>query len=196
MNPDFTKMNGLVPAIIQHHLSNQVLMLGFMNAEAFEKTRKTGRVTFFSRTKQRLWTKGEESGNFLKVKEIQEDCDQDTLLIKVDPAGPVCHKGTMSCFGDDPGNPYAFLEELQALLRNRKRKMPEGSYTAELFKSGSGKIARKVGEEAVEFIIEARDKDDGKFLNEGADLLFHILILLIDRGYDLSDIISILKGRH
>lgn len=189
-------MNGLVPAIIQHYQSNQVLMLGFMNAEALEETKKTGRVTFFSRTRNRLWTKGEESGNFLEVKDLQEDCDQDTLLIKVDPVGPVCHTGDRSCFGDDSGNPYTFLEELQSLLKNRKSEMPEGSYTAKLFKSGTNKIAQKVGEEAIEFIIESKDKDDDKFLNEGADLLFHILILLIDRGYTLSDIAAILKERH
>ncbi len=196
MSPDFNKMNGLVPAIIQHYQSNQVLMLGFMNAEALEKTKKTGRVTFFSRTKNRLWTKGEESGNFLEVKEFQEDCDQDTLLIKVDPVGPVCHTGDASCFGDDSGNPYIFLEELQLLLKSRKSEMPEGSYTAELFRSGTNKIAQKVGEEAIEFIIESKDRDDEKFLNEGADLLFHILILLVDRGYSLADIASILKERH
>ena len=189
-------MNGLVPAIIQHYKSNQVLMLGFMNAEALQETQKTGRVTFYSRTRKRLWTKGEESGNFLEVKEIQEDCDKDSLLIKVDPVGPVCHTGEVSCFGDDSGNSYAFLEQLQALLRSRKREMPEGSYTADLFKSGTNKIAQKVGEEAVEFIIESKEKDDDKFLNEGADLLFHILILLIDRGYAFSDIAAILKGRH
>jgi phosphoribosyl-ATP pyrophosphohydrolase/phosphoribosyl-AMP cyclohydrolase len=196
MSIDFNKMNGLVPAIIQHYISNQVLMLGFMNAEALQETQKTGRVTFYSRTKNRLWTKGEESGNFLEVKEIQEDCDKDTLLIKVDPVGPVCHTGEISCFSGDSVNPYAFLEQLQELLRSRKQEMPEGSYTAELFKSGTNKIAQKVGEEAVEFIIESKEKDDDKFLNEGADLLFHVLILLIDRGYALSDIAAILKGRH
>jgi len=196
MSPDFNKMNGLVPAIIQHHQSNQVLMLGFMNTEALEKTRKTGHVTFFSRTRNRLWTKGEESGNFLNVKEILEDCDKDTLLIKVEPVGPVCHTGSLSCFDGDPGSPYAFLDELQALLKSRKLEMPEGSYTAKLFKSGTNKIAQKVGEEAVEFIIESKEKDDDKFLNEGADLLFHMLMLLIDRGYDLSDIAGILKERH
>ena len=196
MSIDFNKMDGLVPAIIQHNISNQVLMLGFMNAEALQETQKTGRVTFYSRTRKRLWTKGEESGNFLEVKEIQEDCDKDTLLIKVDPVGPVCHTGEISCFSEDSGNPYAFLEQLQDLLRNRKQEMPEGSYTAKLFKSGTNKIAQKVGEEAVEFIIESKEKDDAKFLNEGADLLFHVLILLIDRGYALSDIVAILKGRH
>ena len=196
MNPDFNKMDGLVPAIIQHHRTGQVLMLGFMNAEAFEKTKKNSRVTFYSRTKQRLWTKGEESGHFLEVKEIFFDCDQDTVLIKAAPEGPVCHTGSMSCFGDESGTPYDFLEELQQLLKNRKKEMPEGSYTAELFRSGTGRIAPKVGEEAVEFIIESAEKNDDRFLDEGADLLFHMLILLVDRGFTLPDIVKVLKKRH
>ena len=196
MSPDFNKMDGLVPAIIQHFQTGKVLMLGFMNAEAYEKTRKSGRVTFYSRTKKRLWTKGEESGNFITVKEIHEDCDQDTLLIQADPAGPVCHTGNMTCFADDKGSLYNFLDELQDLLKDRKKSLPEGSYTAKLFRAGVNKIAQKVGEEAVEFIIESKEPDDERFLNEGADLLFHILILLIDRGYSLTDVIAVLKDRH
>ena len=196
MNPNFDKLNGLIPAIIQDHRTGMVLMLGFMNPEAYEKTCNEKRVTFYSRTKKRLWTKGEESGNHLQVIEIRLDCDQDTLLISVIPEGPVCHTGTLSCFGDDINVPLYFISVLQNILRSRKEEKPEGSYTAELFRKGINAIAQKLGEEAVELIIESKEKDDYKFLNESADLLFHLMILLIDRGYSLEDVVAVLKKRH
>ena len=196
MNPNFDKLNGLIPAIIQDHRTGMVLMLGFMNPEAYEKTCNEKRVTFYSRTKKRLWTKGEESGNHLQVIEIRLDCDQDTLLISVIPEGPVCHTGTLSCFGDDINIPLYFISVLQNILRSRKEEKPEGSYTAELFRKGINAIAQKLGEEAVELIIESKEKDDYKFLNESADLLFHLMILLIDRGYSLEDVVAVLKKRH
>jgi len=196
MNPNFDKLNGLIPAIIQDHRTGMVLMLGFMNPEAYEKTCNEKRVTFYSRTKKRLWTKGEESGNHLQVIEIRLDCDQDTLLISVIPDGPVCHTGTLSCFGDDINVPLYFISVLQNILRSRKEEKPEGSYTAELFRKGINAIAQKLGEEAVELIIESKEKDDYKFLNESADLLFHLMILLIDRGYSLEDVAEVLKKRH
>jgi len=196
MNPNFDKLNGLIPAIIQDHRTGMVLMLGFMNPEAYEKTCNEKRVTFYSRTKKRLWTKGEESGNHLQVIEIRLDCDQDTLLISVIPEGPVCHTGTLSCFGDDINVPLYFISVLQNILRSRKEEKPEGSYTAELFRKGINAIAQKLGEEAVELIIESKEKDDYKFLNESADLLFHLMILLIDRGYSLEDVAEVLKKRH
>ena len=196
MNPNFDKLNGLIPAIIQDHRTGMVLMLGFMNPEAYEKTCNEKRVTFYSRTKKRLWTKGEESGNHLQVIEIRLDCDQDTLLISVIPEGPVCHTGTLSCFGDDINVPLYFISVLQNILRSRKEEKPEDSYTAELFRKGINAIAQKLGEEAVELIIESKEKDDYKFLNESADLLFHLMILLIDRGYSLEDVAEVLKKRH
>jgi phosphoribosyl-ATP pyrophosphohydrolase/phosphoribosyl-AMP cyclohydrolase len=159
----------------------KVLMLGFMNPEALKKTREEGKVTFFSRTKKRLWTKGEESGNFLYVEEILEDCDRDTLLIRANPAGPVCHTGSDTCFNEqNTGGP--FIEQLQELIHQRKKEMPEGSYTTSLFEKGINKIAQKVGEEAVELVIEAKDQDDELFLNEAADLVYHLLVLLSARG--------------
>lgn len=194
--PNFDKLNGLIPAIIQDHSTGVVLMLGFMNPEAYEKTCNEKLVTFYSRTKKRLWTKGEESGNHLKVMEIKLDCDQDTLLISAIPEGPVCHTGTLSCFGDDINIPLYFISVLQNILRSRKELKPEGSYTAELFRKGINAIAQKLGEEAVELIIESKEKDDYKFLNESADLLFHLIILLIDRGYSLDDVVEVLKKRH
>ena len=193
---DFDKLGGILPAIIQDASSRKVLMLGFMNPEAYENTVAEGRVTFYSRTKKRLWTKGEESGNFLNVVEIIEDCDQDTLLIRVNPEGPVCHKGTQTCFGDGFDGGLDFILELQELLRSRKADLPENSYTARLFSKGVNSIAQKVGEEAVELIIESKDSDDDRFLNEAADLLFHTMILLIEKGYGLEDVVKILKGRH
>lgn len=180
-------------------------MLGFMNPEAYDKTRKEGRVCFYSRTKERLWTKGEESGNFLDVVEILEDCDKDTLLIKVNPAGPVCHTGQKTCFGEGDGegenekvadSKLEFLKTLQDIIKSRKSEMPENSYTTKLFRAGVNKIAQKVGEEAVELVIEAKDQNDDLFLNEAADLLFHLMILLVDRGYSLDDVTRILKQRH
>jgi phosphoribosyl-ATP pyrophosphohydrolase/phosphoribosyl-AMP cyclohydrolase len=193
---DFDKMNGLVPAIIQDAVSAKVLMLGFMNREAYEKTRKEGRVTFYSRTKHRLWTKGEESGNFLDVKEIIEDCDQDTLLIKVHPQGPVCHTGDDTCFSEKNDPDISFLRQLQDLIANRKKEMPANSYTTKLFEAGINKIAQKVGEEAVELVIESKDDNDTLFLNESADLLYHLLVLLTQKGFDLSDVVRVLEERH
>ena len=196
MTLDFEKMGGILPAIIQDARSNQVLMLGFMNREAYEKTNREGRVTFYSRTKKRLWTKGEESGNYLQLVEIKEDCDRDTLLVRVNPEGPVCHTGEPSCFGKSAGNGLEFVRELQDLLKSRKENLPENSYTAKLFSNGVDKIAKKIGEEAVELIIEALDSDDERFLEEAADLLFHMMILLTERGYGLEDVVKVLKGRH
>ncbi len=198
---DFKKLNGLIPAIIQDASTDTVLMLGFMNSEALEKTREEGKVTFFSRTKNRLWTKGEESGNFLHVVEILEDCDQDTVLIKANPAGPVCHTGSDTCFNEknsssqDPES-LAFISELQQVIHTRKAEMPEGSYTTSLFNEGINKIAQKVGEEAVELVIESKDDNDELFLNEAADLLYHLLVLLTEKGKDISDVVSVLEQRH
>jgi len=194
--PDFNKLDGLIPAIIQDHSTGMVLMLGFMNDEAYKKTCNEGFVTFYSRTKERLWTKGEESGNHLKVVEIKLDCDGDTALISVIPEGPVCHTGTISCFGEGKGFPLQFLPELQDILKSRKKNKPQGSYTAELFRSGTNAIAQKLGEEAIELIIESKEKDNTRFLDEAADLLFHFIILLVDRGYDLTDVAEVLQKRH
>jgi phosphoribosyl-ATP pyrophosphohydrolase/phosphoribosyl-AMP cyclohydrolase len=193
---NFKKLNGLVPAIIQDASTGKVLMLGFMNEEALEKTRREGRVCFFSRTKNRLWTKGEESGNFLNVKDIIEDCDQDTLLVKVSPEGPVCHTGSDTCFNEANGPGTAFLDVLQDLVSRRKAEMPEGSYTAGLLQGGISRIAQKVGEEAVELVIEAMDGNDPLFLNEAADLVYHLIVLLTARGYTLGDVTAILEERH
>ncbi len=197
MTIDFTKLNGLVPAIIQDASTNTVLMLGFMNDEAFKKTQETGKVTFFSRTKNRLWTKGEESGNFLNVVEILNDCDNDTLLIKVNPVGPTCHTGTDTCWKEvNKPNDINFLKQLQDFIDQRKVEMPEGSYTTSLFNKGTRKIAQKVGEEAVETIIGAMANDDENFLYEGADLLYHLIVLLTYKGYRLEDLARELKSRH
>src|SRR6056297_2406476 len=193
---DFDKMEGLVPAIIQDANSAKVLMLGFMNREAYEKTRSEGRVTFYSRTRKRLWTKGEESGNFLDVKEIIGDCDDDTLLIKVQPHGPVCHTGADTCFSEKNDPDISFLRQLQDLIAERKKKMPANSYTTKLFEAGINKIAQKVGEEAVELVIESKDDDDTLFLNESADLVYHLLVLLTQKGFDLADVVKVLEERH
>ena len=193
---DFEKLNGLIPAIIQDHRTNRVLMLGFMNPEALEKTKNEGKVTFFSRTKNRLWTKGEESGNFLHVEEIYEDCDHDTLLIKASPAGPVCHTGNETCFEKDQPSGLAFIGALQQLIDDRNRERPEGSYTTSLFEKGMNKMAQKVGEEAVELVIEAMDHNDELFLNEAADLIYHLLVLLSARGFGIGDVAKILEQRH
>lgn len=193
---DFEKLNGLIPAIIQDHQTSQVLMLGFMNPESLEKTRKEGKVTFFSRTKNRLWTKGEESGNYLHVVEILEDCDRDTLLIKARPEGPVCHTGNSTCFEKDQGSALPFIGVLQELIDDRNRERPEGSYTTSLFEKGSNKMAQKVGEEAVELVIEAMDHNDDLFLNEAADLIYHLMVLLSSRGYGIQDVASLLEQRH
>ena len=196
MSLNFDKMGGILPVIIQDAQTNEVLMLGFMNPEAYEKTVSEGKVTFYSRTKERLWTKGEESGNFMDVVEILEDCDADTLLIRVNPQGPACHTGMRTCFGETVQDSLAFLQKLQSLLQSRKEELPEDSYTAKLFLNGPRKIAKKLGEEATELVIEAMDTDDDCFLNEAADLLFHMTILLVDRGYRLEDVAKILADRH
>ncbi len=194
---DFTKLNGLIPAIIQDNTTNVVLMLGFMNEEALAKTEETGKVTFFSRTKNRLWTKGEESGHFLNVVSIASDCDNDTLLVKVNPVGPTCHTGADTCWGEvNQESDLMFLEYLQDFIDQRKHDMPEGSYTTSLFQKGTRKIAQKVGEEAVETIIGAMANDDENFLYEGADLLYHLIVLLTYKGYRIEDLAKELKKRH
>jgi phosphoribosyl-ATP pyrophosphohydrolase/phosphoribosyl-AMP cyclohydrolase len=195
--PDFSKLNGLVPAIIQDQHTRKVLMLGFMNEEALKVTQETGRVTFFSRSKKRLWTKGEESGNFLFVADILSDCDNDTLLILVNPAGPVCHTGADTCWNEaNQGNDLDFLSRLQDLVDERKAALPEGSYTTSLFKAGTRKIAQKVGEEAVETIIGAMADDNENFLYEGADLLYHLIVLLSHKGFRIEDLAKELAKRH
>ena len=196
MDLDFGKMNGLVPAIIQDNYTQKVLMLGFMNEEAYNKTVETGKVTFFSRTKNRLWTKGEESGNFLHVVSIAADCDNDTLLIKVNPAGPVCHTGTDTCWGEKNEQDIMFLKELQDFIDKRHEEMPEKSYTTSLFKSGVNKMAQKEGEAAVETIIEACNGTDERLIYEGADLLYHLIVLLTSKGYRIEDLARELKERH
>ena len=203
MSLNFEKMGGILPAVIQDAQSGEVLMLGFMNREAYEKTLSEAKVCFYSRTKKRLWTKGEESGNFLNVVGIREDCDKDTLLISVNPVGAVCHTGQRTCFGGEPVNfgketvkDLDFLKTLQELLQSRKKELPENSYTSDLFRAGVNKIAQKLGEEAVELIIEAKDSNDILFLNEAADLLFHLMILLTDRGVGLGDVAGVLEKRH
>lgn len=195
MQPDFSKYSdGLVPVIIQDAGTSQVLMLGFMNEAAFEQSKKEGKVTFFSRSKQRLWTKGETSGNFLHIKEIKTDCDNDTLLIRVVPAGPVCHTGAATCFNES--NPAFGLHILEQVIIDRKNNPTDKSYTASLFAKGINKVAQKVGEEAVELVIESKDDNKELFLGEAADLLFHYLVLLQYKGYSLADVIATLEKRH
>lgn len=191
---DFEKGNGLVPVIIQDHTTLQVLMAGYMNKEAFEKTSEEGKVTFFSRSKKRLWTKGETSGNFMFVKEITTDCDNDALLIKVNPAGPVCHTGSKSCFNVVTAK--GFLYELEQIVNQRIDNDVQDSYTNKLFRQGINKVAQKVGEEAVELVIEAKDDNPDLFKNEAADLLYHFLILLKTKKLAFSDIEEVLKSRH
>ncbi|MBO0323272.1 bifunctional phosphoribosyl-AMP cyclohydrolase/phosphoribosyl-ATP diphosphatase HisIE [Muricauda sp. CAU 1633] len=198
MKIDFNKNpDGLVPVIIQDAQTKNVLMLGYMNQEALDVTKETKKVTFFSRTKQRLWTKGEESGNFLNLVDIKIDCDNDTLLVTVNPVGPTCHKGTDTCWAQENVQGYGFLSDLEDIITSRKND-PENpdSYVASLFRKGINKIAQKVGEEAVETVIEAKDDNEGLFLNESADLLFHYLILLQAKGYKLDDIAQVLQKRH
>ena len=188
---------GLVPAIIQDAKTKHVLMLGYMNEEAFQKTVSTKQVTFFSRSKQRLWTKGEESGNFLQLIDIKNDCDNDTLLVQVNPVGPTCHKGSDTCWNESNSQNFGFLTQLESVIKNRKENAEaENSYVASLFKKGINKIAQKVGEEAVEVVIEAKDANDHLFLEESADLLFHYLILLQAKGFKLEDITQVLEKRH
>ena len=194
---DFSKAaDGLLPAIIQDVNTRTVLMLGYMNEEALTKTQESGNVTFYSRTKKRLWTKGEESGNFLELVSIKEDCDQDTLLIQVKPKGPTCHKGSDTCWDSKNESSFGFLSELEATIKSRKENNSEDSYVASLFRKGINKIAQKVGEEAIETVIEAKDDNDDLFLSESADLLFHYLMLLQAKGFKLNDVVEVLKGRE
>lgn len=193
---DFEKLDGLVPAIIIDELNNNVLMLGFMNKEALEQTIEKQKVVFFSRTKNRLWLKGETSKNYLNVKNISTDCDNDTLLIYAKPDGPTCHTGSYSCFAEVDKNNIHFLSYLSNLIKERKVKMPEGSYTTELFRRGSDRIIQKVGEEAVETVIAAKNKDKEEVINETSDLLFHLMVMLADQGIELSEVISNLEQRH
>lgn len=193
-NLNFSKLNGLIPAIIQDIKTKEVLMLGFMNQEAYEKTIKEEKVTFYSRTRNELWTKGETSGNYLNVKEITPDCDDDTLLILVEPTGQVCHTGTKSCFNLQK---QTFdLNYLQQVIDKRRIEMPEESYTTKLFEKGINKIAQKVGEEAVELIIESKDNNNELFLNEAADLIYHLLVLLSVKNHNIQDVINVLGERH
>jgi len=198
MELNFNKLAGeILPAVIQDNTTDKVLMVGFMNKEAYEKTVSTGLVTFFSRTKNRLWTKGEESGNFMKVITIQPDCDQDTLLIKVDPVGPVCHTGTDTCWGDvNKQDDLMFLKHLQDFIDKRKQEMPKGSYTTTLFEDGLSRMAQKVGEEAIETVIEAMAGNDERLLYEASDLVYHLIVLLSHKGYRIEDIARELKKRH
>lgn len=198
---DFDKNDGLVPAIIQDPDTGKVLMLGYMNQEAVEATRSSGKVTFYSRSKGRLWTKGETSGNYLSFLDLIPDCDRDALLVRARPSGPVCHTGTDTCWGETNESGLAFLPRLEELIADRKaqadaQEAEDGSYVASLFRKGTAKIAQKVGEEAVETVIEAMDRNDELFLNESADLFFHLMILLQDRGYQLRDIAGVLAERH
>lgn len=196
MKVDFSKGDGLVPAIIQDNKTLKVLMLGYMNQESLDKTQEIGKVTFYSRSKNRLWTKGEESGNFLEVISIKNDCDDDSLLIKVNPAGPVCHKGTDTCWAEENTQGVEFLSVLQDFIDKRKEEMPEGSYTTKLFNKGVRTITQKVGEEAIETVIGAMANDDENFLYEGADLLYHLIVLLTHKGYRIEDLAKELAGRH
>jgi phosphoribosyl-ATP pyrophosphohydrolase/phosphoribosyl-AMP cyclohydrolase len=196
MNIDFQKSGGLVPAVVQDAVTGKVLMLGYMNREAYEQTLADKQVTFFSRSKNRLWTKGEESGNFLHVVDIKVDCDNDSLLIKANPAGPVCHTGTDTCWGEkNEDGSLDFIAELEQVIHSRKGGNPEESYTARLFAKGINKIAQKVGEEAVELVIEAKDNDRDLFLGEASDLLYHYLVLLAAKGYSLKDVAGKLAAR-
>ena len=197
MEIDFEKDRGLVPAIVQDQETGNVLMLGYMNAEALQITRQSGNVTFFSRSRQTLWTKGETSGNYLKVGEIHTDCDNDTLLITATPTGPVCHTGKATCFSDENvGNVTGFLEVLSKIVKDRYVNPVAGSYTTSLFEEGINKIAQKVGEEAVEVVIEAKDNDEGKFKEEVADLLYHLTVLLEAKSTSWQSVIEILESRH
>lgn len=193
---DFEKGNGLIPAVVQDATTRKVLMLGYMNQEALDATREKGKVTFFSRSKNRLWTKGETSGNFLQLVEIREDCDKDTLLVLAHPIGPVCHTGADTCFKEENQADISFLKQLSEVIHARKEASPDSSYTAQLFHRGINKIAQKVGEEAVEVIIEAKDEDEDKFLNECADLMFHFLVLLEAKNTSLSAVAQVLAERH
>lgn len=194
LNIDFKKGDGLVPAVIQDNTTLQVLMVGYMNEEAYRKTEDEGLVTFYSRSRQTLWTKGETSGNYLRVVTIETDCDSDAILIKAEPAGPVCHTGTWSCFGEQ--QPRGFMYRLEEIINSRIEEGSNGSYTSRLFSKGTGKIAQKVGEEAVELVIEAMGDNNGLFINEAADLLYHLLVLLRAKSVNLTEIEEVLLSRH
>lgn len=196
MKLDFEKMGGLIPAIVQDSNTNKVLMLGFMNEEAYEETKETGKVTFFSRTKNRLWMKGETSGNTLQVVSMMIDCDNDTILIKANPAGPVCHTGADTCFGEKNIEDIMFLKYLQDFIEQRRQEMPEGSYTTSLFQKGVNRMAQKVGEEAVETVIEATNGTEEGFIYEASDLVYHLIVLLTSKGLRLEDLARELKKRH
>ena len=197
MNIDFEKMNGLVPAIVQDNGTMKVLMLGFMNEEAYRKTMDTGKVTFYSRTRKCLWTKGETSGNYLNVVSVAVDCDNDTLLVKAVPEGPVCHTGADTCWGEDNvANPLSFLSMLQDLVEKRHEEMPEGSYTTSLFKDGVNRIAQKVGEEALETVIEAVNGSDERLIYEASDMFYHLVVLLTEKGLRIEQIAEELQKRH
>jgi len=193
---DFGKNKGLVPAVIQDAQTGKVLMMGYMNEESIRVTQEAGKVTFYSRSKERLWTKGESSANYLNLVDILVDCDEDTLLIKVNPDGPTCHTGTDTCWGENNTDQLQFLDYLTSVIHTRKNEDPEKSYTAKMFQKGINKLAQKVGEEAVELVIEAKDNNDDLFKNEAADLLFHYMMLLEAKGFELKDVISILQERH
>lgn len=193
---DFAKEGGLIPAIVQDDETGKVLMLGYMNEASLNQTLESGKVTFFSRSKERLWTKGETSGNYLSLVSIALDCDQDALLVKVNPQGPTCHTGSDTCWDEENKNDINFLRYLTQVIKERRQKTPDESYVARLFSKGINKVAQKVGEEAVEVVIEAKDNNDELFLNESADLLFHYMMLLEAKGFTLSDVVSILKERH
>lgn len=193
---NFKKVGGLVPTIVQDAFTKEVLMLGYMNKEALDQTLKTGKVTFFSRTRQKLWTKGESSGNFLMVKEMKVDCDHDTVLIRAEPTGPVCHRGTDTCFGEENKTKTAFIDKLRGIIKDRKENPQKKSYTSSLFAKGINKVAQKVGEEAVEVVIEAKDDNKDLFMGEAADLLYHYLVLIEAKGYELDEVMEVLMDRH
>jgi len=197
MNIDFKKMDGLIPAVVQDSNTGKVLMLGYMDEAALVQTKASGRVTFFSRSKNRLWTKGETSGNFLELVSIQEDCDGDAILVKSKPLGPVCHTGADTCFGEvNHSSETAFIDQLRRIIKERRENPSPASYTSSLFAKGINKLAQKVGEEAVELVIEAKDNNKELFLGEAADLLFHYLVLLEAKGYELDEVVEVLKQRH
>lgn len=197
MEIDFEKQGGLVPAIIQDSITNNVLMLGYMNQEAYEQTIKTGKVTFWSRSRQCLWTKGETSGNFLNLVSIKSDCDNDTLLVRVNPVGPACHLGTDTCWGEkNEANPLLFLTELQDFINKRHEEMPEGSYTTSLFKDGLNRMAQKVGEEALEAVIEAANGTNERLIYEASDMFYHLIVLLTSKGLRIENIAQELQVRH
>lgn len=196
MKVDFDKMGGLVPAIVQDAISGKILMQGYMNVDALAKTEETGKVTFYSRSKERLWTKGETSGNFMELVSIAVDCDGDSILVKANPIGPVCHTGSDTCFDEVNSSKTGFVDQLRAIIKDRKNNPSDQSYTASLFAKGINKIAQKVGEEAVEIVIEAKDDNKDLFLGEAADLLFHYLVLLEAKGYELDEVMEVLIERH